>query len=162
MALNKERTFATSATVSSQLKPSYGLWIDGKEVDAAANEKVALYNPATGDQISEVAQGRSADVNRAIDSAADAFRDGRWSGLEGRERARTLNRVASLLRERIPDMAAMETAMTGRCIREYLAQLGRVPDWFEYHAALAQTAEGNLPPFSDPDHLACESRSCNA
>ena len=42
LALNKERTFATSATVSSQLKPSYGLWIDGKEVDAAANEKVVV------------------------------------------------------------------------------------------------------------------------
>lgn len=33
------------------------------------------------------------------------------------------------------------------------AQLGRVPEWFEYHGALAQTAEGSVPPFGDPDHL---------
>merc|ERR1719265_129157 len=91
-------------------------------------------------------------MRRAIDSASAAFEDGRWSGMEPRDRARILNKAAELLRDRIPHMAALETLQTGRCLREYRAQLGRVPDWYEYHAALAQTIEGNLPPFSDPDH----------
>lgn len=88
----------------------------------------------------------------AIDSASRAFEDGRWSGMEARDRARILIRAAELLREKIPRMARLETVQTGRCLREYVAQLGRIPDWYDYHAALAQTIEGNLPPFSDPDH----------
>merc|ERR550514_232222 len=74
--------------------------------------------------------------------------------MEPRDRARVLIKAAELLRKRIPHMAALETLQTGRCLREYRAQLGRVPDWYEYHAAVAQTIEGNLPPFSDDDHHA--------
>ena len=38
--------------------------------------------------------------------------------------------------------------------REYVAQLGRVPEWLEYHASLAETSEGSVPPFGgDGDHL---------
>jgi acyl-CoA reductase-like NAD-dependent aldehyde dehydrogenase len=142
-----------ASTLVSPLRASYGLWIDGEEQPAAAGGTVTLTSPATGETLCSVAQGRAADMTRAIESAKLAFEDGRWSGLEGRERGRVLNKVAELLRARIPAMASMETLQTGRCRREYLAQLGRVPDWFEYHAALAQTSEGNHPPFSDPNHL---------
>ena len=68
-------------------------------------------------------------MNRAIDSASAAFEDGRWSGMQPRDRARILNRAAELLRAEIPRMAALETLQTGRCLREYNAQLGRIPDW---------------------------------
>merc|ERR550514_1587823 len=72
--------------------------------------------------------------------------------MEPRDRARVLIKAAELLRKRIPRMAALETLQTGRCLREYKAQLARIPEWYEYHAAVSQTIEGNLPPFSDQDH----------
>jgi len=37
--------------------------------------------------------------------------------------------AAAILRERIPRMAKLETLQTGRCLREYNAQLTRIPDW---------------------------------
>lgn len=48
----------------------------------------------------------------------------------------------------------METRQTGRCLREYKAQLGRVPEWFEYHAsyAAAKGFEGRLPSLTEADH----------
>jgi len=146
------RRLSTAAMSKQRLNSNYGLWIDGQEIPAASGATMEIENPATGEVLCSVAEGREDDVRRAIDSASVAFEDGRWSGLEARDRGRILNRAAQLLRERIPRMAALETLQTGRCLREYLAQLGRVPDWYEYHAALAQTIEGNLPPFSDPDH----------
>lgn len=33
------------------------------------------------------------------------------------------------------------------------AQLGRIPEWLEYFGAIAFTAEGTVPPFSDNKHL---------
>ena len=49
----------------------------------------------------------------------------------------------------------METRQTGRCLREYQAQLGRVPEWFEYHAsyAAAKGFEGRLPSLTEADHI---------
>lgn len=128
------------------------MWIDGREVQARSGATMTVAYPATGEALCRVAEGREEDVTSAVASASAAFEDGRWSRLEARERARVLIRAAQLLRESIPRMSVLETLQTGRCRREYLAQLGRVPDWYEYHAALAQTVEGNLPPFSDPDH----------
>eukprot|EP00939_MAST-03C_sp_MAST-3C-sp1_P001115 g1115.t1 len=133
-------------------RQSYGLWIDGQEVNSISGKKRTIFNPANGDVVSTVAEGGEEDMRLAIESSAKAFEDGRWSGMEARDRARILIRAADILRERVPRMACLETLQTGRCLREYVAQLGRIPDWYDYHAALAQTAEGNLPPFSDPDH----------
>lgn len=139
--------------LSELTSKTWGLWIDGKEVPALNGRELEVKNPATGEHLCNVAEGDGADVNLAIDNASEAFEDGRWSGLEPRERGRILNKAAEIMRERLPTLAVWETVQTGRVLREYRAQLGRVPDWFEYHGALAQTIEGGLPPFSDPDHL---------
>lgn len=144
----------SASTHHGILRDSYGLWIDGKEIPAEAGHTLNIENPATGEILSTVQEGREVDMNKAIDSASKAFEDGRWSGMQARDRGRILNKAAAILRERIPRMAKLETLQTGRCLREYNAQLGRIPDWYEYHAALCQTIEGNLPPFSDDDHHA--------
>jgi acyl-CoA reductase-like NAD-dependent aldehyde dehydrogenase len=55
----------------------------------------------------------------------------------------------------VPLLVELETRATGRARREYEAQLGRVPEWLEYHASLAESVEGTVPPFADAtDHLA--------
>ena len=41
----------------------------------------------------------------------------------------------------------MESVQTGRCIREMQAQLGRLPEWFEYFGAVCRTHEGQNLPF---------------
>lgn len=56
---------------------------------------------------------------------------------------------------RTRDPKDLETRQTGRCLREYKAQLGRVPEWFEYHAsyAAAKGFEGRLPSLTEADHV---------
>ena len=65
-----------------------------------------------------------------------------------------LSKAAELLRGSLQELAEIETRQTGRCLREYMAQLGRVPEWFEYHGsyAAAQGFEGRLP-VVDKDHV---------
>lgn len=106
-----------------------------------------MENPANGEVLAEVADGGPEDVERAVRAAAEAFRDGRWSRWDPRERARALNRLAQLLAEAVEDLARIETLQTGRPIREMRAQLARIPEWFEYFAALAVGLEGSVPAF---------------
>jgi phenylacetaldehyde dehydrogenase len=148
-----QRLLSSAAPASSVLRDSYGLWINGEEVEAASGERIVVENPLDGSTLTHVAGGGEADVERAVAVATEAFEDGRWSKMQPNARARVLNKAAATLRSRITDMAMIETLSTGRPLREYNAQLARVPEWFEYHGALAQTAEGSLPPFGDSDHL---------
>lgn len=63
-----------------------------------------------------------------------------------------LQRAAALLADAAADFALMETIQTGRPLREMTAQVGRAPEWFEYFASAAHTAEGVVPDFGSP-HL---------
>ena len=49
--------------------------------------------------------------------------------------------------QRVKEIAEMESLQTGRAIKEMYAQLSRLPEWLEYFAAIAATAEGSVPPF---------------
>lgn len=124
--------------------------------EAADGAVAEVENPATGAAIATVACGNATDVDAAVQGAHDAFQDGVWSRISPRARCRVLFRVADLLREQLGDLANLETLQTGRCLREYKAQLGRVPEWFEYHGSYAASHgfEGKLPPLSDAaDHV---------
>ena len=152
-AAGAQRLSSSSAAVASPLKDNYGLWIGGEEVPSESGALIPVENPLDGSILTHVSGATEKDVEKAVSVATEAFEDGRWSGMQPAARARVMNKTAELLRARIPEMAAIESLTTGRPIREYNAQLGRVPEWFEYHGALAQTHEGSVPPFGDPDHL---------
>ncbi|GAA3750170.1 aldehyde dehydrogenase family protein [Salinactinospora qingdaonensis] len=125
----------------------YRLHIDGKDRVASDHATFSVENPADGSVMCEVAAATSEDVAAAVAAASQAVADGRWSRLRGRDRARTLQRVAQLLSERIEELAELETRQIGRPLREMRAQLARVPEWFEYFGSLAQTVEGTIPDF---------------
>lgn len=128
------------------------LHIDGKDLDASDGAVFDVLSPTTGQKLYEVAHGTKEDVDAAVNAGKEAFEDGRWHGIPARERARILNRAASLLADRIDEYAQMETAQIGRTLREMRAQLRRLPEWLEYFGAVAQTSEDTGPNFG-PDHL---------
>ncbi|ETI45616.1 hypothetical protein, variant 7 [Phytophthora nicotianae P10297] len=129
----------------------YGLFIDGKFVAASGEDtQLAVENPATMERLAYVNNATAADVDRAVASGQRAFEAGLWSRASVSERANVLNDIANALRKRIPEFAEKETLQTGRPVREMRAQLTRIPEWFEYFAALARTSEGSVPPFLGP------------
>ncbi len=58
------------------LKPSYGLFIDGKFVDPADGGSFKTINPATEEVLAEVAEAGPADVDRAVAAARARVRQG--------------------------------------------------------------------------------------
>ncbi|KAH9983074.1 aldehyde dehydrogenase [Russula compacta] len=111
-----------------------------------SREVFSVTNPATGLHICTVDAANSEDVERAIVDAHAAFESGVWSRAPAIQRSNVLTRLARGLEERVPALAELETLQTGRAIREMRAQLGRLPEWLDYYAALLRTHQSFVAP----------------
>src|SRR5438105_375123 len=94
----------------------YGLFIDGRMVDAHSKKRFPTINPATEKTLSEVAEADEVDVDRAVKAASKAFES--WSHLSAPRRARFLFRISRLLQERSRELAVVETMDGGKPIKE--------------------------------------------
>ncbi|KAK0243001.1 aldehyde dehydrogenase [Armillaria nabsnona] len=90
------------------------------------------------------------EVETAINRAQKAFDSGSWSKASTFARAKVLTNLARILESRLPEMTTIESLQTGRTIREMRAQLGRLPEWIDYYAALLRTTQGIVAPTQGP------------
>ncbi|MCP2346569.1 aldehyde dehydrogenase (NAD+) [Nonomuraea roseoviolacea subsp. carminata] len=117
------------------LRPSYGLFIDG-EFTEGSGPAFKTVNPATEETLAEVACASADDVDRAVRAARKAF--GGWSGLPGSERAKYLFRIARIIQERARELAVLESLDNGKPIRESRdVDLPLVAAHFFYYAGWA-------------------------
>src|SRR3954468_13916518 len=117
------------------IRPSYGLFIDGEFVDADASFKTV--NPASEEVLAEIAEADAADVDRAVAAARKAY-DGVWSSLPATERAKYLFRIARIIQERSRELAVLESIDNGKPIRESRdVDLPLVAAHFFYYAGWA-------------------------
>jgi aldehyde dehydrogenase (NAD+) len=101
----------------ADVKPAYGLFIDGEFTDPVEGETLETLNPATEEVLSKVAVAGAADVDRAVRAARTAF-ERIWGPMPGSERAKYLFRIARILQERARELAVLETLDNGKPIRE--------------------------------------------
>src|ERR1700728_2760377 len=123
--------------------------INGKWVDAASGKTFKTYNPATGEVLSNVAEGDKEDINRAVKAARAAFEAGPWGKIAPSERARMIWRLADLLEKNLEEFAQLESLDNGKPLK--VARAADVPlaiDHFRYYAGWATKIEGNTIPFS--------------
>ncbi|MFC6883187.1 MULTISPECIES: aldehyde dehydrogenase family protein [Actinomadura] len=107
-------------------------------------------DPATGDVLARLHAAGPDDVDEAVRAGARAAADPAWRDLLPHERARYLTRVADLLAERAEDIAALQTADTGKSIHETRALAASAQGTFRYVAAALETMEGALTPPRGP------------
>lgn len=129
----------------------HGLLIGGGEVPGAAPD-LEIVNPATGEPIASVGAASPADVDRAVGVAQDAFAAGVWRDQPATRRAAVLNRFADALDARMPDLWRLETLNNGRPVVETRAQIGRLPEWYRYNAALLLADRTAVVPMPGPYH----------
>ena len=98
------------------LKPSYGLFVNGEFVDGHGSSFKTV-SPATEEVLAEVAEADDADVDAAVKAARKAF-DKTWGSMPGRERAKYLFRIARIIQERGRELAVLESLDNGKPIRE--------------------------------------------
>lgn len=119
---------------------NFPLHYGGCFVDAMSTDTIEVRSPATGRLIASVPVAAEADVTAAVDAAVQA--QPAWEAVGADARARILMDFAALVRERIRSLADLESAVTGRPIREMRAQMSRIPEWLDYFAAIGRGLEG--------------------
>jgi aldehyde dehydrogenase (NAD+) len=98
------------------LKPSYGLFVDGEFVDGHGKAFKTI-SPATEEVLAEVAEADESDVDLAVKAARRAHTRV-WSRMSGRERAKYLYRIARIIQERSRELAVLESLDNGKPIKE--------------------------------------------
>ena len=87
-------------------------WIDGKPAEPANGQWLPVFDPATREVASQVADGDARDVDAAVAAAQAAFPA--WSSLPNDARARWLERLADAIEARIDDFARAEAVDGGK------------------------------------------------
>ena len=135
--------------VSRFVSRKHKMLIGGKWVEAASGKTFPTYNPATGEILSQVAEGDREDINRAVQAARTAFDSGPWPRLSASERGRLIWKIADLLEQNLEEFAQLESLDNGKPLT--VARVADVPlaiDMFRYMAGWTTKIEGNTIPIS--------------
>src|SRR3954447_21432415 len=98
------------------IRPSYGLFVDGEFVDGHGRSFKTI-SPSTEEVLAEVAEADDADVDAAVRAARRAYTRV-WSKMSGAERSKYLFRIARIMQERAREFAVLESIDNGKPIRE--------------------------------------------
>lgn len=121
------------------------LYIDGEFVDAVAGTSIEVYNPHDGSKITEVAEARAEDIDRAVEAAADAFPE--WSSMAAMDRGRMLLRLADAIEANAEELARLESIDTGHPIKDTtVLDVPRTAVTFRYFGGMADKVQGSIPP----------------
>lgn len=96
------------------------LFINGEYSAAADNSVLATIDPAAQQTLAEVARGKKADVDRAVQAARGVFDRGDWSQASPAQRKAVLTKFADLMDAHREELALLETLDTGKPIRHSL------------------------------------------
>jgi len=117
-------------------------FIDGEFVASAGGATDSVLNPATGEEIAQVASSTQADVDRAVKAARAAF-DAGWSTATPGERSLALLRIADAIEERADEIAQLEAANAGKPINAFKDdEIPFMVDNLRYFAGAARNLEG--------------------
>lgn len=100
----------------AKIDDAYGLFINGKFVNSSG-KNFSTINPATEQPLAMLSESTTADVNKAVSAAKNAFEQ-TWSKMPGIERGKYIFRIARLIQERARELSVIESLDGGKPIRE--------------------------------------------
>lgn len=125
--------------------------INNRWVASASGKTFPVYNPATGEEMVQVAEGDAEDIDLAVKAARAAFDSGRWRRMTASQRGRLMWKLADLIEEHLAEFAEIESLDNGKPLS--VARAADVPlavELFRYMAGWATKLEGNTIPLSVP------------
>lgn len=127
------------------IAPRHELFIGGKFIAPHSGKYFPSLNPATEEQLTEIALADETDVDAAVRAARAAY-DNVWSKLPGSERGKYLYRIARIIQEKSRELAVLETMDGGKPIKESRDfDLPMVAAHFFYYAGWADKLKYAFP-----------------
>jgi succinate-semialdehyde dehydrogenase/glutarate-semialdehyde dehydrogenase len=126
------------------LDPKHGLRISGRATgtDLSEGGTFTVVDPATGDHLTDVADGTPAHATAAVDAAAAAFPA--WAATPPRQRSEVLHRAFELMRADTERLAGLIAAENGKSLADARAEVGYAAEFFRWFAEEAVRAEGHF------------------
>lgn len=127
---------------------SLSLYIAGEFISEDRPLQEVL-NPADGQVIGRLPHALPADLDRALQSAGQAFEI--WRSSSPTERSNILRRAAALARERAPQIAHNITLDQGKPLAEAVREVHSSAEHLEWHAEEARRIYGRVIPARQPE-----------
>ena len=120
--------------VGEMKRDHYQMIINGQRVESVTNEVMDTYKPAKGEKIATVAKASKEDAEKAIQAAREAFENGKWRRWPVGRRARVMNKIAQIMRERFNELVEMEVLNSGKAVSAAIGQINQAIEDFEFYA----------------------------
>lgn len=120
------------------------LFIDGRWVAPAGGIMLPVIDPATEEIFHHIAAAGATEADAAVKAAREAFDNGPWPRLSGKERAKYLRAMSREIRDRLPVLARMETRDNGKPLPESEWDLTDAAGCFDFYANLAEELDGEV------------------
>ncbi|MBW4512810.1 MAG: CoA-acylating methylmalonate-semialdehyde dehydrogenase [Scytonematopsis contorta HA4267-MV1] len=115
-------------------------YINGQWSTSTAAQHLAVINPATGELIAKVPLSSAAEVNEAIQVAAEAFTT--WRRTPATERVQYLFKLKNLLEENFQDLASTITQECGKTLAESKGEMRRAIENVEIACGIPMMMQG--------------------
>ncbi|MBX2802407.1 MAG: aldehyde dehydrogenase family protein [Myxococcales bacterium] len=122
------------------------LWVDGQWRPAASGERLPSLDPSTGQPVGQLARGAAADIDRAV-AGARAAAEGAWGATSAAERSRALAAFGDRVAAHHDELAQMESADTGKPIRQGRADATVAARYLEYYSHICESIAGQTLSF---------------
>src|SRR6266849_621727 len=111
------------SSISAMQEPKLQNYVNGSWQSSAASEFVEVINPATAEVLTSTPLSTQAEVDAAVQAAAEAFPT--WRRTPPGERIQYLFKLKNLLEEHIDELARLITVENGKTFGEAKAELRR-------------------------------------
>jgi aldehyde dehydrogenase (NAD+) len=138
-----------SKMLFTRVETAHNLLIGGKHVPALSARHFDTVNPATGEIMTQIAEGGAGDVDAAVRSARSAL-DGAWGRMKASERGAILLRFADFVRQHQDELVMLESLDSGKPVTAVRRQdMPAVIDTLTYYAGWADKINGQVIPTRD-------------
>ena len=125
-------------------------FIGGDWLESADGRTFETIDPATGQAITEVAQGGPDDVDRAVTAAREAF-EGAWGALAPSKRSGLIWSLGEAIKANLPELAELEALDNGKPVTYAKGDMAAAVNHLRYFAGWPTKIEGETLPVSFPD-----------
>ncbi|MEM8747060.1 MAG: aldehyde dehydrogenase family protein, partial [Actinomycetota bacterium] len=118
------------------------MFIGGEWRDAASGATFAVTDPATGEQVADVADGGPGDATAACAAASTAQRA--WAAVAPREKAEILRRSFELMMERQDELAELIVREQGKPLADARGEIAYAAEFFRWNSEEAVRIRGEI------------------
>jgi len=117
-------------------------FINGKTAKGSSKKTSKVFNPATGEQTSEVNLASKADVDLAVQKAKQAFTD--WSRKPPAQRARIIFKFKELIEKNLDEITKLIVSEHGKVYEDAKGSLTRGLEVVEFACGIPHLLKGEF------------------